>query len=62
MNFLLMNGDVLTDVDMGSLYGRSRSRSTPLHVSAYERTHLVDFGVLETNSENRLTASRKNPS
>jgi len=57
-----MNGDVLTDVDMGSLYDDHVRDQRLFTVSAYERTHLVDFGVLETNSENRLTGFQEKPS
>jgi NDP-sugar pyrophosphorylase family protein len=45
-NFLLMNGDILTDLDYGDLMASHLSSGAPLTVATYERSHTVDFGVL----------------
>jgi NDP-sugar pyrophosphorylase family protein len=60
-NFLLLNGDVLTDVDMGRLYDDHVRDGRLFTISAFERTHVVDFGVLEANAESRLTGFQEKP-
>ena len=45
--FLLMNGDILTDLDYGDLLDSHRASRAPLTVATYRREHRVDFGVLE---------------
>jgi NDP-sugar pyrophosphorylase family protein len=60
-NFLLLNGDVLTDVDMGRLYDDHVREQRLFTISAFERTQLVDFGVLEVNAEKRLTGFQEKP-
>lgn len=45
--FILMNGDILTDLDYGDLLESHRGTGAPLTVATYEREHNVDFGVLE---------------
>jgi NDP-mannose synthase len=45
-HFLLMNGDILTDLDFGELFTGHIGSGTPITVATYERSHRVDFGVL----------------
>lgn len=59
-NFLLMNGDVLTDLPMGKLYQEHVSQKRQFTIAASERTHVVDYGVLHA-SENRLTGFEEKP-
>ncbi len=47
--FLLMNGDILTDLDYGALLEFHRGHGAPMTVATYEREHRVDFGVLEVD-------------
>jgi NDP-sugar pyrophosphorylase family protein len=49
-NFLVMNGDVLTDLDYGALFERHLESGTPLTVAAYRRQISIDFGVLDLNA------------
>jgi NDP-sugar pyrophosphorylase family protein len=58
--FLLMNGDVLTDLPMGKLYQEHVSQKRQFTIAASERTHIVDYGVLHAN-ENRLTGFEEKP-
>jgi NDP-sugar pyrophosphorylase family protein len=46
-NFLLMNGDILTDLNYADLMDQHSVNGAPLTVATYERVHQVDFGVLE---------------
>lgn len=59
-NFLLMNGDVLTDLPMGKLYEEHVSQKRLFTIAASERTHIVDYGVLHV-SGNRLTGFEEKP-
>ncbi len=58
--FLLMNGDVLTDLPMGKLYQEHVNEKRQFTIAASERTHIVDYGVLHA-SENRLTGFEEKP-
>lgn len=53
-NFLIMNGDVLTDLDFDTFYNTHVSEGNIFTVSAYTREQKVDYGVLETGSDNKL--------
>ncbi|MEO6122956.1 MAG: sugar phosphate nucleotidyltransferase [Ilumatobacteraceae bacterium] len=46
-HFLIMNGDILTDIDYGHLLDTHIQSRAPLTVATYEREHKVDFGVLD---------------
>lgn len=59
--FILMNGDILTDLDYGALLEFHRSAGAPLTVATYQREHRVDFGVLEVDGE-RITSFTEKPS
>lgn len=59
--FILMNGDILTDLDYGELLEFHRSAGAPLTVATYRREHRVDFGVLELEGRT-ITAFTEKPS
>ena len=46
--FLVMNGDVLTDLDYGALMRAHAESGAPLTVATYRRQVRIDFGVLST--------------
>ena len=60
-NFLLMNGDVLTDLDLDELYARHVQDNRLFTIAASERRQLIDYGVLSTDSNNLLTAFSEKP-
>ena len=47
-HFLVMNGDVLTDLDYAGLLQRHVRSGAPLTVATYQRQVKIDFGTLET--------------
>jgi NDP-sugar pyrophosphorylase family protein len=47
-HFLVMNGDVLTDLDYANLLERHMQWHAPLTVATYKRQVKIDFGTLET--------------
>jgi NDP-sugar pyrophosphorylase family protein len=60
-NFLLMNGDVLTDLDFDRFYRAHTAETRLFTVAAYRRTHTIDYGVLQVDSSNVLRAFDEKP-
>jgi NDP-sugar pyrophosphorylase family protein len=61
-NFLVMNGDLLTDIDYGSFLRTHVARGARLTLSTYTRHEKIDFGVLDVNPESgELTGFREKP-
>jgi NDP-sugar pyrophosphorylase family protein len=60
-NFVVANGDILTDLDIGALYRCHIERRAELTVATYRGTEKIDFGVLELDSENTVTGFREKP-
>lgn len=59
--FLVMNGDILTDLDYQKLIESHKKRGAIATVATYQRDANIDFGVLEKNSENKIIAFREKP-
>jgi NDP-mannose synthase len=59
--FLVMNGDILTDIDYTKLIDSHRKNNAIATVATYQRDVHVDFGVLERNDKNRIIAFREKP-
>jgi NDP-mannose synthase len=53
-HFLVMNGDVLTDLDYGQMLAGHAASGAPLTVATYERSVKIDFGVLDTDGRQIL--------
>jgi len=49
-HFLVMNGDVLTDLDYAALLDAEVASNAPITVATYRRDVSVDFGVLEVEN------------
>ncbi|MEV6011018.1 sugar phosphate nucleotidyltransferase [Streptomyces sp. NPDC051976] len=60
-HFLVMNGDVLTDLDFADVLHTHQGSGAPLTVSTYARTVSIDFGVLTTD-EGEVVAFTEKPS
>jgi NDP-sugar pyrophosphorylase family protein len=60
-SFLVMNGDVLTDLDFGDVLGRHRASGAPLTIATYARQVRIDFGVLTTDAS-RVVGFTEKPS
>ncbi len=59
-DFLVLNGDLLTDLDFGSFFAFHRRQGTPLTVAACRRRQTIDFGVLESGGD-RIRGFREKP-
>lgn len=60
-NFLLMNGDILTDMNLASFYDYHVSHRNIFTVAASRRTHVVDYGVLDINDAETLIGFSEKP-
>ncbi|MCX5557209.1 sugar phosphate nucleotidyltransferase [Streptomyces sp. NBC_00038] len=49
-HFLVMNGDILTDLDFGAVLRSHEESDSPLTIATYARTVAIDFGVLTTEA------------
>jgi NDP-mannose synthase len=61
-NFLVLNGDVLTDLNYAQLIRVHTDASALFTISAAARTQKIDFGVLEVDDNQRLCGFREKPS
>jgi NDP-sugar pyrophosphorylase family protein len=59
--FLVMNGDILTDLDYRKLIESHKKRGAIATVATYQRDANIDFGVLEQNLEHKIIAFREKP-
>ncbi|MCI3933662.1 nucleotidyltransferase family protein [Streptomyces sp. AN091965] len=60
-HFLVMNGDILTDLDFADVLRRHQESGAPLTIATYPREVHIDFGVL-TTEERRVVAFTEKPS
>ena len=60
--FLLMNGDVLTDLNFQALAAKHISHGKLFTISAAVRRHIIDYGVLEIDGSSELAGFREKPS
>ncbi len=60
-NFLVMNGDVLTDLDFGRFFEQHRKDQNIYTISSYRRQVHSDFGVLHVNDKGLLTGFEEKP-
>lgn len=59
--FLVLNGDLLTDLDFHYLIRAHRRRGAALTIATHARTVKVDLGVLEYDDERRIRAYHEKP-
>ena len=59
--FLVMNGDILTDLDYRKLIESHKKRGAIATVATYQRDANIDFGVLEQDLEHKIIAFREKP-
>lgn len=59
--FLVMNGDILTNIDYLDLVSYHQSHQSIGTISTYARQVKTDFGILECNSKNLITSFKEKP-
>jgi NDP-sugar pyrophosphorylase family protein len=60
-DFLVMNGDILTDLSYSDFFDEHVKRKNLFTVSSYLRTEEIDFGVLEVDGSGHLLAFKEKP-
>lgn len=60
-NFLVLNGDVLTDLNFHKFYADHIKKNNLFTISSHARTELIDYGLLETNKNNTLIKFLEKP-
>jgi len=60
--FLLMNGDVLTDLRFDALLERHVASGARFTIAAARRSQKIDYGVLRAGADGRLTGFEEKPS
>lgn len=60
-NFLVMNGDILTDLDFATFHDAHVGEGNIFTISAMTREHRIDYGVLDTDEAERLCGFREKP-
>jgi NDP-sugar pyrophosphorylase family protein len=59
--FLVMNGDLLTTIDFKAMFGTHRAHAATATVATYNREVTIDLGVIETDSDGRVTGYLEKP-
>jgi len=60
-DFLVMNGDILTDLDYSAFYDNHVKNNHIFTISSYTREVKSEFGVLDVDEENTLYGFREKP-
>jgi NDP-sugar pyrophosphorylase family protein len=60
-HFLVMNGDILSDVPYGEFLDRHSRESRLFSISAARREQRIDYGVLRTSEDLQLTGFEEKP-
>lgn len=60
-NFLVMNGDILTDLDFKSFYDNHVQNKNIFTISSYQREVKSEFGILDVDDTDSLIGFREKP-
>jgi len=60
-HFLVMNGDILTDLDYKQFHDNHIAENRIFTVSSMRREHRIDYGVLESDDSGLLSSFREKP-
>jgi len=60
-NFMVMNGDILSDLNYSDLFEIHVANNNIFTISACRREQKVDYGVLEMDASNHLSGFREKP-
>jgi NDP-sugar pyrophosphorylase family protein len=61
-HFLVMNGDILTDLNYTQFHDSHVSEDSIFTISSMRREHRIDYGVLDTDASGLLCGFREKPS
>jgi len=60
-DFLVMNGDILTDLNYSDFFEYHRRKQNIFTVSSFRRDLRSEYGILEMDDENKLVGFREKP-
>lgn len=60
-NFLVMNGDVLTDLNFGEFYKNHVTSGSIFSISSHRRKEKIDYGLLHENDNHELIKFEEKP-
>jgi NDP-sugar pyrophosphorylase family protein len=60
-HFLVMNGDVLTDLDFAAFHAGHVAENRLFTISSHQRQQHVDYGVLQSDARGRLVGFEEKP-
>lgn len=60
-NFLVMNGDILTDLSFSDIYNDHVSKNNIFTISSHVREQKIDYGVLEIDADGYLSGFSEKP-
>jgi NDP-mannose synthase len=60
-DFLILNGDLLTTMRFGNLIQHHKERQAAATIGMYQRDVKIDFGVIDTDEQGRLTKYTEKP-
>lgn len=60
-HFLVMNGDILTDLDYTQFHDSHASENRIFTISSMRREHRIDYGVLDSDASGLLCGFREKP-
>jgi len=60
-HFLVMNGDILTDLNFAEFYADHVGNDRLFTISSHQREQRIDYGVLETDGAGKLTGFQEKP-
>jgi len=60
-DFMVMNGDLLTSLDFKKLFAFHRKMGSAATIGLYRREVAIDFGVIESDEDNRLVSYIEKP-
>ena len=60
-HFLVMNGDILTDLDFAAFHDDHVVANRLFTISSYQRMQAIDYGVLEVDDQGNLVGFREKP-
>lgn len=60
-HFLVMNGDVLTDLDFAAFHAGHVAENRLFTISSHQRQQHVDYGVLQSDERGRLSGFEEKP-
>ncbi len=59
--FLVMNGDILTDLNYSEMLSYHQSKKSLITVSTFKREVNIDFGVLQSDDQDRVVNFQEKP-